>query len=315
MKVKKIIIIVILLAITAIYQTDAYYLTSKDISYSNSDIVSNNVQNALEEIYEKLCPADMKCYVNKSWDRVFPGDYVRMTPTKTSYSIDLSKTGYSTAQTINPSELNLWRVIKVNNDGTVEMVSEYLSSNLVTFFDTTGYANYVGYLNEVAKQYENSAYTIGSRHMGYNGQTEYISDTSAFDGSINGAVFECSSGESCNPDETKGGGDTLYQTDVNLVKTAIGTLNATPVNSTTIKSYWLASRYYLHTNNLMFFPRTVTESNGIGRTNFALRGYYDSNSWKYNYTQSRPVRPIVILKSGLTPANALGTKDDPFILN
>ena len=40
-----------------------------------------------------------------------------MTPTKSSYTTDKSKTGYSSTQTINPQELNLWRVIKINNDG------------------------------------------------------------------------------------------------------------------------------------------------------------------------------------------------------
>ena len=53
------------------------------------------------------------------------GDYVSMTPTATSYTPPSSITGYAGLQnTLNPSELNLWRVIKVNDDGTVEMVSD-----------------------------------------------------------------------------------------------------------------------------------------------------------------------------------------------
>mgnify|MGYP007056314996 CR=1 FL=1 len=42
------------------------------------------------------------------------GDYVSYTPTSTSYTTDTSKTGYSSTQIINPSELNLWRVLKKN---------------------------------------------------------------------------------------------------------------------------------------------------------------------------------------------------------
>ena len=49
-------------------------------------------------------------------DLVNLGDYVEMTPTSTSYTISSSMTGYSTNQTINPSELNLWRVINRWND-------------------------------------------------------------------------------------------------------------------------------------------------------------------------------------------------------
>lgn len=43
--------------------------------------------------------------------------------------------------------------------------------------DITGYKNYVGYLNVLANQYQNSKYTIKARHMEYNGQTEYLTDT------------------------------------------------------------------------------------------------------------------------------------------
>ncbi len=75
------------------------------------------------------------------YDAASVGDYVAYTPSKTRYDIANSLTGmdkYSETdstlvaiknagkQTIKPSELNLWRVIKKNEDGTIEIVSEYV---------------------------------------------------------------------------------------------------------------------------------------------------------------------------------------------
>ena len=155
------------------------------------------------------------------------GDYIKMTPTKVSYITDISKTGYTSTQTINPSELNVWRVIKINDDGTIEIVSENVSNVSVYFSGQVGYKNFVGYLNEIANQYQNENYTIKARHMGYNGQTEYLTDTAnTVDSSVATAPWTCSTGESCNPVETKGGGDNLYTTDTNLVQNALGTLKA-----------------------------------------------------------------------------------------
>ena len=72
-------------------------------------------------------------------------------------------------QTINPSELDLWRVIKKNEDGSIEVISENTSNEEIHFYGKTGYINYIGVLNEIARAYKNE---VGSRYMGYNGQTE-----------------------------------------------------------------------------------------------------------------------------------------------
>ena len=62
--------------------------------------------------------------------RVKPGDYVSYTPSSTSYTTDKSKTGYSSSQTINPSELNLWRVLNINDDNK-DLVKEYVFKDIV----------------------------------------------------------------------------------------------------------------------------------------------------------------------------------------
>ena len=45
------------------------------------------------------------------------GDYIYIAPYRGSCTISKDDTGYSSNQTIKPSELNTWRVIKKNNDG------------------------------------------------------------------------------------------------------------------------------------------------------------------------------------------------------
>ena len=215
------IIIGILLSATGVYAVTTIG-NGSDITYSNTDskLSSTTAQDALDEIYAlgHRCPDDHTCFKKK--DTLALGDYVKMTPTKSSYTTDTSKTGYTSSQTINPRELNLWRVISINDGGTVDIISEHISSTAVYFKGQTGYQNFVGYLNVLASQYENSTYTKGSRHFGYNGQTEYITDTSKF---TNPAPWACSTGGSCNPIESQGGGDKLYTKDYNLVKNVLGT--------------------------------------------------------------------------------------------
>lgn len=77
-----------------------------------------------KEFEGKIIVTSSTSSVEKTFDRVSLGDYIVMHPSKTSYTIDRSKTGYSidreasagVQNTLNPSELNLWRVIKKNED-------------------------------------------------------------------------------------------------------------------------------------------------------------------------------------------------------
>ena len=112
------------------------------------------------------------------------GDYISMTPTSTSYTPSGEDTGCMndsncTQNTLNPSELNLWRVIKKNEDGTVDAVSDKVSSEAVTFYGKVGYINFVGGLNTIASQYTNTKYVKSIRHIGYSNQTQTLTDTSA----------------------------------------------------------------------------------------------------------------------------------------
>ena len=234
------------------------------------------------------------------------GSYVKMTPTKSSYTTDTSKTGYTEAQTINPQELNLWRVISLNDDGTVDVVSEHISSTGIYFKGQTGYLNFVGYLNVLAKQYENSTYTKGSRAFGYNGQTEYITDTSKF---TNPAPWTCSTGGSCNPIESQGGGDELYTKDYNLVKSVLGTAVASKPNGTE-SYYWMASRLYryLYATYYSWFGRGVNTSGDVD--DCSLYTYYSASF--YSDDGSSSLRPVLTLKSRLKYTGS-GTEDKPYV--
>ena len=234
------------------------------------------------------------------------GSYVKMTPTKSSYTTDNSKTGYTRTQTINPQELNLWRVISINSDGTVDVVSEHVSSTAIYFKGQTGYQNLVGYLNVLAKQYENSTYTKGSRAFGYNGQTEYITDTSKF---TNPVPWTCSTGGSCNSVESQGGGDELYTKDYNLVKSVLGTVVASKPDGTNYY-YWMASRYYIYssTTNYRWYGRNVCAAGDI--CSYSLYGY---NGSSFNSdVEDNTLRPILTLKSGLKYTGS-GTEDKPYV--
>ena len=304
-------IIGIIISATGVYAATIIGKGS-DLTYSNtsSGLSSANIQDSLDELYkykENLnCPEGKVCVKNN----LKLGDYVKMTPTKSSYTTDTSKTGYTKNQTINPQELNLWRVISLNDDGTVDVVSEHVSSTAIYFEGQTGYLNLVGYLNELAKQYENSTYTKGSRHFGYNGQTEYITDISKF---TTDPPWECSTGESCNPIENQGGGDKLYTKDYNLVKDVLGSVVANKQNGSA-SSYLLASRYYaFFSSRVYYWEVQFINTNGDVEVSDSYLYAYLRSDFDY-YFICGSLRPILTLKSGLNYSGS-GTETNPYVLS
>ena len=302
----------ILVSSITVYAASKIYATSVSIDTSNISGLSSGatLDTALTDLYKKTtstsCPSGYKCYERKSTPEV--GDYVKMTPTSTSYTTDTTKTGYTSTQTINPSELNLWRVIRVNSDGTIEMVSEHVSTTAIYFSGQTGYKNLVGYLNVLASQYTNANYVKSTRHMGYNGQTEYLTDTAnTVDSTSTTAPWKSITGSSTV--ESQGGGDTLYTTDTDLVKAATGTLVATNTSGTAL-AYWLASRYYYSGSTYWIYSgRYIYASGSVNYNNL-----YRYNSGFITSAYYGRLRPIVTLKSGISYTPALGTSDDPFVL-
>lgn len=310
-------IIGIIVSGTGVYAA-TILLASNQVGYDNttSGLTSTNVQDALDELNAKAS----KCTSTK----FNLGDYISLTPTSTSYTITTAMTGYTSDQTINPSELTLWRVVDIHCDGSVDMVSEYVSSTNVYFKGTTRYANYVGTLQTIAAQYAKPGYTIDTRMMGYGGQTSVITDTSAFDGTSTTAPSTTRTGSPTTGtgQEYLSGvtGDTLYLKDYQLVsnvyKSDTSTYGSTglktyKVGTTTATDYWLASRSYIYDSSAGFYfcARNINSYGNLSVS--SLRGYlYIWNDGNNAYA----LRPILTLKSGVSVTSGSGTKNSPYIL-
>ena len=263
---------------------------SKDVTYSSSATSKKNVKEALDELYTKAntpwtCASGWYCYKQACPDgnlcrdslvkNVQLGDYISMTPTSTSYTISKDLTGYTSDQTINPSELKLWRVIRKNNDGTVDAVSEYTSNRAISFTGRKGYQNYIHTLNMIAAQYTNTKYVSNTRYMGYDNQIETCSELSL---------------ESCPSDEG-------YKTDETLVSQTLGTLIAAPPGVTTWQAaYWVASRF-------------ADKDSSSSEIHYRVRAYSSKGiefkkqlitSWDYTGTADLYyLRPIITFKANV----------------
>ena len=304
---------------------------------SNSGMSSTNVQDAIDELYSAAisgggCPSS----------RFEPGDYIDMTPTSNSFTPDRELTGLveydefkgneagttAVSGTLNPSYLNVWRVIRINEDCTVEVVSEYVSDVTVKFAGKVGYKNYVYYLNEIAKQYANTAFTLDPstapdgafRNVGYDGQTKQItSETRLTDTTLgaNGGAWRNKAPDMPGVEENLGGGDFKFATDLKLMSDAGVSAVAYSKGSTVgtlKKDYWLASRLYRWGggDDIWNFNARYMGNNGEVYFNYLYRWY--SPTFREDTTYYA-IRPIVTLKSGLTPTGGDGSSSSHYTLN
>ena len=315
---------------------------SANVNYdnTNSGLTSTKVQDAIDELYTAAntcttnlgtCQSDLATCQSQipptcSNSPFHVGDYIDMTPTSTSYAPDRnlrSDDGSATAATLNPSELNVWRVIRINGDCTVEMVSEYVSSQELDFWGKKGYQNLIYVLNEIAKQYANTTYTLNPstapdgafRNVGYDGQTKQITNTTRIDdttlGASGGAWYQKTT--SMNGEESLGGGDQGYLTDLKLMEDAGISLVAYKYNTAFTYSYWLASRLYDWTSDYrwVFNARFVSINGSISSNELWAKSkssFGVSNG--YNH-----VRPIITLKSNITHSSGSGTSASHYTLS
>ncbi len=246
-------------------------------------------------------------FLSGLWTTAKIGDYVRMVPNLKSYTIPTSLTGYTSTQTINPSELKTWRIIRFNDDGTIEMVSEYVSSKAVYFSGETGYRNLVEALKNIASAFAVPNLTSSTRPMGYKDQSlninytilpSFCNNTSTEDNSL----------------ERRGCGDVSSQPDRNLVRSACRNLSSMPVSGSDSNSdYWLASRYFVSTQYGGMFGAAKT----AGSTGWSYATLYDctSGSSCSGKTVGLPFRPIVILLPSVSASSGSGTISSPWVLS
>ncbi len=243
------------------------------------------------------------------YDQVNIGDYISYTPVLNNYEITSRSTGYTSSQTINPSELKLWQVIRKNVDGSIDLISYYVSSRSVIFYGKEGYKNYVGTLNRIANSYETPGITSGSRYMGYDGQTEFISELST---NLWSNMTDGENSPKGSERERQGGGDVLYENDYNLVNAACGKLSADDFNTHRSTSYWISSRIYtLNSMGKYFGGRFITDKGILSDGTIYSTGGYNTG----DKSLSDRLRPIVTLKSGIQANLGDGSIGNPWKVN
>ena len=289
-------------------------LSSSSVYYDNSESggSSTNVSGAIDELYEKISKSH--CVERGELVTFKVGDYVKMTPNDKEYTLKSHYTGYTSDQVINPSELTLWRVIHLNSDNTVTIISEYTTSVKIYFGGVVGYQYFVSNLNGLANLYENSCYTMGSRPIGYNSQTSVIHDTSKLTSSTAPWTSGTGTSNTIYSAEVLGFGDNLHTSDTSMVKSALGTLVANEVGTTTPTNYWLASRIYGYggTNSWSYYGKIIDTSGNVEVND--TTGFYNMRTNFVSYTFGNAFRPMLNLKENIK-AEGSGTAEDPYVLN
>ena len=281
---KRILILLAFMIVLSTTVTAATVFNSKDITYSNSATTKKNVKDSLDELYTKAakvgqCPEGNLCVENKI-SNVPIGSYISLTPTSTSYTISKDLTGYTKDVVIHPNKLNLWRVIKINIDGSVDAVSVYVDNVIIYISGLEGCRNFIGTLQTIASQYQNTKYTTATRSMGYEGQSAY-----------------CSSDTGC----IGNGKDTLE--DETLVKNLFGDVVTTPPGGTSILYSWRTYRKV--TSNSCEFMKLQDDG--------AL-GFYTLKDGS-TYSTGSTIRPIITIKGSANVVSGDGKSvSSPYIL-
>lgn len=332
--IKFIIGLMIGMAIPGLVFAATILYASNEVSYDNTvtGFQSTDVQGALDELYLLCSPEADGAKGGRSIPikKLNVGDYFTMVPDEDTYKIEEKVTGYSEEQKIVPNELTLWRVININDDKTIDAVSEYVSSDKVYFEGITGYANLVGGLQEIAKSYEKEGYTESIRIIGYNKQTLTITNESSFDGTTPSDLFEASDLTTGTGVEVGSGefGDTLYLKDYLLVSDLYKEDNnveeycesglcAYKVDTKTKTKYWLSSRGRDISKDpkIAYYTGRSIDDEGNLKHNDLLRGYNLGNYEWDDYSSYNALRPIVTLYSTVSIKDGEGSKKDPYTLS
>ena len=232
------------------------------------------------------------------------GDYVQMYPTLESFDMDSSYTGY--AKTLDIKYTNVWRIINIKEDNTIEMLADMGLENVQFNASTSTYMNYTSNLNKLAQLYLNDKYTISARNPGYDGQILELNPDK-----VNFSTDAPRHSTDSTSDEAKGEGDLKYVKDLELIKNALGTLDSPYGNK-----WFLSSRYYV------YFERPGLLQWTWGGTSIAPgEEFYPisifakcTNSCASGSGWGGNIRPIVVLKANLKVKSGEGTITSPYIL-
>ena len=262
------------------------------------------------------------------------GDYVEYKPGNNSpVKLGEAETGYAEEQTFSADASTTWRVLGKDEDGHVLLISgsPIKKSESDPYFIMQGaeaYINCVSTLNKVCSVYNNSSLAIETRSITVEdinrlgGVTvdeeagEVLKDGTNIDGlgflKMEPFVYETGDyapenymidKRGADPKDEKINGDTVKYDSYGYMYESLG-LNSRVSNmlfaETTdadnfAKSYWLASPgSYIDGNHAYFGPGAVDDG-GVCRGSYVTFG-----SFGVCYARRRAVRPVVVLKSGVS---------------
>ena len=276
-------------------------------------------------------------------DRFKVGDYVQMKARwycdETAITEDI--TGYPATQALcsTHNKTHTWRVININPDRSVDMIMNSASENGLAFGGVTGYKHYIDTLNYVASFFSNPVYTSKTRQLGYsevnvmdsrklyqvpildtpttsnntwynngNCEQEYMTVGKSSD-----IRFEEISNTTTLKNLVDGGyGDIGWKKDINLVLSALGTLD-TPADNNTI---YIASRLYANDTSTSCKYRVKTYVESWDSYEAFINTLEETTS--HTITEHYPggkIRAITTLYPTVIPLSGTGTSADPYIIN
>ena len=167
-------------------------------------------------------------------------------------------------------------------------------------------------------EYKNSKYTVSAKHFGYNGQIEYLTDTTHY---VNPAPWTtCSTTNAYDHGsdyEAMGGGDIKYYSEFRRIRDdVLGTLKAYKYGTSSTSTYWMAGRDYDYFSENDYRWQGATVQSDGSTNSWSLYSYtynYKSKVGLAAETRGYPIRPMVVLKSGVS-ADGSGTSADPWVL-
>ena len=134
-------------------------------SLDTSDATATAMDIAYGEVAYARGERIVGMYVNRGDVQV--GDYVAYTPDiAESYSLPTTVSGYISDQSITQNTSLTWRVLSVNDDGTINIITSSPVNTNIYFRGALGYNNCVYVLNDLcASHYSNSSLGVTARSI------------------------------------------------------------------------------------------------------------------------------------------------------
>ena len=139
---------------------------------SNKNVIqSSEIDNIKEEYQESVNNID-QIYDDTLNEHIEDflkiGDYVNYNydTVSSAYSLKSSETGYASNQSLAQTQGLNWRILAINDNGTIDLISEEQTNESIYFNDSLGYNNGVLLINNVCKNfYSNNSLGINARNL------------------------------------------------------------------------------------------------------------------------------------------------------